>query len=311
MRLPQRQRGVLLIAAVVIIMVAGVMALVIVTLVAGASGAGAQQLQATQALYIAESGLERAIYRWNLDNTYAGEGPLSFGGGSYTISVFDTDSSGATLPAGRKRLRSVGAIGSSPPGQRTVEVVVGHDLFAEPFAFAGAADFANDWTLVQATGSPGSNGYDGANNCPALPCTDTDPGSGAMLVEADGGSNAATTVRWERTLDPGIVTTSALNVEVEVGHWISVNNNPALQVSILLVDSGGGTTEIWSTTQKNAGWELDVVPVTLNAGRYVGMQVNFDLQKQGNRNILVYLDEIRIKLPGGGVVRTDWLDVIP
>jgi hypothetical protein len=57
---PQRQRGFLLIVAVILIAVAATMAAVIVTLTAGSGRAGGGHAASTQALYIAESGAERA-----------------------------------------------------------------------------------------------------------------------------------------------------------------------------------------------------------------------------------------------------------
>lgn len=61
MNLPVRQRGFLLIVAVVLIAVAATMAVVIATLTAGSGQAGGGHVQSTQALFIAESGMERAL----------------------------------------------------------------------------------------------------------------------------------------------------------------------------------------------------------------------------------------------------------
>lgn len=60
MRPEGRQRGFLLILAAVLIAVAAVMAVVIVTLTAGSGRAGGWHVRSTQALFAAESGLERA-----------------------------------------------------------------------------------------------------------------------------------------------------------------------------------------------------------------------------------------------------------
>lgn len=56
------QRGMLLIVAVVLIAVAATMATAIVTLTTGGNQGGGMQLNSTQALYAAESGIERALY---------------------------------------------------------------------------------------------------------------------------------------------------------------------------------------------------------------------------------------------------------
>jgi hypothetical protein len=60
MNAPRSQRGFLLILAVIIIMVAAVMAAAIATLTSGGAQSGSQHVTSTQALYLAESGAERA-----------------------------------------------------------------------------------------------------------------------------------------------------------------------------------------------------------------------------------------------------------
>lgn len=121
MQSPALQRGFLLIVAVILIAVAAVMAAVIVTMTAGSGQAGGGHAESARALFIAESGLEKGIRQRSLSNAYAGEGPTAMGQGSYTINVFNTDFSGAALPSGQRRIRSVGTIGNAT---RTVEAIV-------------------------------------------------------------------------------------------------------------------------------------------------------------------------------------------
>ena len=116
-----KNRGFALIAAIILIVVAAAMAVVLATLVSSSTQSGALHISSAQALFIAESGLERAIRQRSMDNTYVGEGPVAMGQGSYTITVFNTDFSGALLPSGQRRLRSVGTIGNET---RTVEAIV-------------------------------------------------------------------------------------------------------------------------------------------------------------------------------------------
>ena len=121
MRLPKSQRGFLLIVAVVLIAVAATMAAVIVTFTAGSGQAGGLHVQSTQALDVAESGIEKAIRARSLNNAYAGEGPITVGAGTFTTTLFSTDFTGAALPSGQRRIRSVGTVGTAT---RTVEVIV-------------------------------------------------------------------------------------------------------------------------------------------------------------------------------------------
>jgi len=118
---PSLSQGFALIAAIILIVVAAVMAAVMATLVASSSQSGGIHISSAQALFIAESGLEKAIYERSLSNTYLGEGPTAMGQGSYTITVYSTDFSGTPLPSGQQRLRSVG---QTDTATRTVEVIV-------------------------------------------------------------------------------------------------------------------------------------------------------------------------------------------
>jgi len=63
------QRGFLLIVAVVLIMVAAAMATMIVTMTTGSSQGGGLHLSSTQALFVAESGTERALYGFSKEGT--------------------------------------------------------------------------------------------------------------------------------------------------------------------------------------------------------------------------------------------------
>lgn len=115
------QKGFALIAAIILIVVAAAMAVVLVSMVSSSTQSGALHVTSAQALFVAESGLEKAIRQRSLDNTYVGEGPTAMGQGSYTITVFNTDFSGALLPSGQRRLRSVGQFDTAT---RTVEAIV-------------------------------------------------------------------------------------------------------------------------------------------------------------------------------------------
>ena len=97
------------------------MAAVLATMVASSTQSGGMHISSAQALFIAESGLEKAIRQRSLSNTYVGEGPVAMGQGSYTITVFNTDFGGAALPSGQRRLRSVGQVDNAT---RTVEAIV-------------------------------------------------------------------------------------------------------------------------------------------------------------------------------------------
>lgn len=107
MKLPFRQRGFLLIVAVVLIVVAATMATVIATLSAGGARAGGEHVASTQALYAAETGLERATYQrntaaWNCSTPASYSDTLGTGGAAagYEVTCYRRNPTSTTLPAG-------------------------------------------------------------------------------------------------------------------------------------------------------------------------------------------------------------------
>lgn len=90
MRAPASQRGFLLIVAVVLIAVGAAMAAIIVTLTAGSGQGGGLHVNATQAFFVAESGIERALYGYTRQGaactalTYNGSVAISGVSGSYS-----------------------------------------------------------------------------------------------------------------------------------------------------------------------------------------------------------------------------------
>lgn len=92
MRARNAQKGFLLITAVIIIAVAAFMAVAIMTFTAGSGQAGGMHVSSTQALYIAESGLARALRGLKTDTLCATASPgavvhsnVPLGAGNYTV----------------------------------------------------------------------------------------------------------------------------------------------------------------------------------------------------------------------------------
>lgn len=90
MRAPASQRGFLLIAAVVLIAVGAAMAMIIVTLTAGSGQGGGLHVSSTRAFFVAESGIERALYGYTRQGTacaaltYNGTVAIAGGSGAYS-----------------------------------------------------------------------------------------------------------------------------------------------------------------------------------------------------------------------------------
>src|SRR3989344_1891958 len=69
-----------------------------------------------QALYLAEAGIDKAIYELNQDPSYTGETNTSFGSGAFTVTV-------STISAGKKRFTSTGFVPNStnPSATKTIK----------------------------------------------------------------------------------------------------------------------------------------------------------------------------------------------
>lgn len=306
------QSGFLLIGAVVLIVVAALLLSVMVYFSVTGNQATARHLGSKQALFIAGSGIERGIRQWSLDNSYAGEGPVSFGKGSFIVTTHDDDFQGAALPATKKRIRSVGRVAAT--GMRMVDVIVRRTaLFLEQFPDSAA--FAADWSTQILTNNEGSSGFDAAN-CPVATCPDTLAGSGSMLIRTTpAGPNDRVTGYREQTLATPIATgAGGLTVDVAAAFDKSGGNVNTNTVSVRLFDSAANVlSSVWSDgALTTTGWVLDeVTGVALPANRhYDRIRLYFDLREQGNNTVVTRLDEIKLSSVGAGLaVQEAWREV--
>lgn len=83
-----RQRGSLMIVSIMMILVLSFLGVAITSLSITNTHNAVDTLSASESFAIAESGLERGIREWSLaPSTYTGEGPVSFGNGTFTVTV--------------------------------------------------------------------------------------------------------------------------------------------------------------------------------------------------------------------------------
>lgn len=81
---------------------------------------------ARSALLLAESGLEKAKHEISINSTYPGETATAFSGGTFTVTILNTDSSGNALPADQFRVRSSGDLNGIGGAMlnRTIETII-------------------------------------------------------------------------------------------------------------------------------------------------------------------------------------------
>lgn len=108
----RKQEGVSIIAAIFIIVILAFMGLVFLTLFTTTSSTSVNELQSTQALYVAEGGKEYALQRLKDDSSYTGEANKPLGNGSFTTTVAD-------IGGGVRRVTTTATVGSAT---RVVEV---------------------------------------------------------------------------------------------------------------------------------------------------------------------------------------------
>jgi len=81
-----------------------------------------REIRKNQAFYLAEAGVEDARVQLGKDwNDLTPIDTTSLGAGTYNVTIYTTDSSGADLPATKRRVRSTGTVGEI---SKTVEVIL-------------------------------------------------------------------------------------------------------------------------------------------------------------------------------------------
>lgn len=317
----RHQRGMLLIAAVVLILLAAVMAAALVSLTTGGVQSGVQVLTGTQALSLAESGIEKGILQWEGNPAYLGEGPDPLANGSYVITTYGTDFSGQTLPANERRIRSVGVIAANGV-QRTAEVIVGPPSLAPPWANLNFNAPQQTTACVPPACTP--TGWTlAANPNTYIPWDDTggpDGSRAALVYKSIPGPSTATSAGSYAFSPPFTVTgpvvlTIAFDYRVEMLGPGGAPNEMGLQFGLNQVAPSAlvlSSTAFQSA--KTAGFVHASVTVSVTSGGTVAIgALSFALTAKAGQPEKIWLDNIAITAPGQqpGSQITDWREVLP
>lgn len=258
-----KQGGFLLIAAVVLIVGAALVLTLMVFLSATGAMSAADHVTSNQALFIAETGVEKGIRAWKLNPAYTGETNTSFANGSFTVTTSPNDYSGNPLSAGRKRFVSVGTVGGD--AARTVNAIAGPENLLPPAANAdfNQADFnpcvpdpdplvncePENWDL-NAILPP-------SRNTPAnqfLPWDDIDPAPGtssdraAYVAKRWNGPESATGA-GNFTFSPAVVVIAPVTLYLSFDYWIQGGN--AAKEGFFNFTLSDGVTN-WSTPETDS-----------------------------------------------------------
>jgi Tfp pilus assembly protein PilX len=310
-----KQRGFLLIAAVVLVVVAALVLTVIVFLSTTGSISSARHLSSNQALFIAESGIEKGIREWKLNPAYAGETGTSFANGNFTVTTSLYDYFGNQLPTGRKRFVSVGTVGGA--AARTVNAIAGPENLLPP---AANADFN------QAKRNPCVPDPDPLVDCepehwdlnallppsrdiPAnqfLPWDDIDPAPGSSTDRA-----AYVAKRWNGplsatgagnfTFSPAVVVIAPVTLDLRFDYWIE-GGNAAKEGYFNFTLSDGITN--WSSPETDSPhtgeWRTMLTTVTITGtGTKLITNLSFTFELKSGQPKEGWLDNILLGSGGG------------
>ncbi len=258
-----RQRGSLMIITIVMILVLSFLGVAITFLSVTSTHNAVDELAANEVLFLAESGLERGIKQWSLaPSTYAGEGPVNFGNGSFTVTT------PVILSATQARISSSATITTiSGSVNRTIEAIanLGGPPISEPMT-----DLDN-WEDPVLTNNQGKYWIAG----------------GVFRVRTD--NKNGDTYSGYRETDPTslIFTLSAgQSINLDLEYKKKCNNAVNMDMAVEMVDTTGISYIVWSETTifNNNSWlTAPTTTWTVPAGVTVNrLRLSFNLEKDGN-----------------------------
>ncbi len=292
-----RQRGSLMIVAIVMIMVLGFMGVAITFLSVTSTYNAVDELAASETFILAESGLERGIREWSLaPSTYTGEGPVSFGKGTFTITV-------ALLSATQANITSSAAIPTiSGNTTRTVDTIVelGGPLFSDPLTdMASWPTEELDFTQGTASIVAGGLRFRTANLKDAVYAGYRETGTAPPLI----------------TLNEG----ESFNLDLDYKkRWAGNGAIPtSMDMAVELVSTTGTNYVIWSenTLFSNNNWiTAPTTTWTVPAGVTINrIRLSFNLARNGNgrRPSVFFRTIVFTSSSGSGTSTISWQEIIP
>lgn len=294
-RHPQRGAASVVIA-ILFLVIAGYAAVVALDMTTVTVSDASLSEAGAQAQFLAESGLERGFQRFKAGTvSCAGvgpNGPYTLNGGQFRIV------SGVLQAPGNVNCR-ITAVGQMGNAKRQISAVAkpgGYD-FLEPFP--SSTDYANSWTASLAGGSRGGDDFS-ADNCNT--CTSATGGSLWFWTRGTG-NNDRYRGYVQRNLNTPLNSQTGITVQVNLGYKkAAVNGRADVQgITVRLISSAtGNSVTLWSHTAiSNAqAWVAVNQTAVLPANQiYDRLRVDMDLQEDGNRQVQIWIDEIRVRYP--------------
>jgi len=248
------QKGFLSLIAIILIAVVAVIAVTTTQLFINNTRSTSNTHQSTQALFLSEAGTQRGIRQWNLDNLYTAEGPVSFGAGTFTVSTFDTDFTGAPLSGTQKRIRGTGTVATATRVTETIVQRNPSELITNPdFDNPGGGSPPSDWTLTLSNWPGPAYGNSGVGGTPAI------------TVEKNGTSGTANTTA-SQSITPIVTPTASTDFIVNFQYHIpTYTGGGSLKITFILTDTAAKDYKVTKTySATTPGFQADTATINVN-----------------------------------------------
>jgi len=266
----------------------------------------------TQSLFLAETALEKAVYRLNSGSTCSaiveGSGTDYFNGQFQILSATeDLPTTGdcqlvlkgeynKVITLLKVELENIGGGG------------VGPTSITEQFP--DASDFASNWSAVL-TNTDGSSVFS-SYNCPSAVCPTTLAGSGSHLAATNPAKNNASYSGYlEKTISQIDTGASGLTGDFFVAFEKQVASGTAIKfvTEVQLYDTTNSRNYVlWSNGDKvTVPFSSFSSPISLPSNRlFDRLQMTFDFRQRKKLQLQAYFDEIIINVNGGGGSADNW-----
>lgn len=299
----KNQSGVSLIAAIFIIVILAFMGMVFLTLFTATSSTSINELQSTQALYVAEGGMERAVYQYRKDGTACAalvNNNIPLGSGNFTTTgtLYSTSPSttlSGAIGAGDTIIPAVSTAGYAPNGRIRIDSedinyssIAGNTFTGAQRGAGGTTAVAHAFgaTALQSQCTINSTGVVG--NARRAVEKAIQQNYDAMIVYAKAnGDGTPYFRRWNGTSWGAELTATAVPADIHffVLKFARTRNEAVLGTlssnGDIRVQIWNGNTQIWSATTLLAN-------VGAGDSAYRGFDIEYETI--GDRAIVVYND---------------------
>ncbi len=303
MRLLKNQSGVSIIAALFIIVILAFMGMVFLTLFTTTSSTSINELQSTRALYVAEGGLERAVYQYKNDGTACASlinTNIPLGTGNFTTSGTLYNPSPATtlssaIGAADTIIPVVSTAGYAPNGRIRIDSeeinyssIAGNSFTGAQRGAAGstAAAHALGALVLQNQCTINSTGVVG--NAQRVEEKVMQQNSDAMMVYAKlNGDGTPYFRRWNGTSWGAEQTATAVPADI---HFFVLKFARTRNEAILGTISSDGSIRVQIWNGNTQTWSATTLLANVGGGDSVYRGFDIEYETIGDRAIVVYND---------------------